>query len=328
VPRRKKWVQKRVRDRAKADRHYREYYLTEQEGAKCFATWLAFSKQRRLLRRRWYQRPSGGEALRKRCIRGRKLRALIVWKYYQFLAKHCKLRAMSWFRRLRKDDESRRVLAREVSRASGVKKHELTQELAEFDSLRVNPPPIPVPAEAACFYVAPSEEELERREAYQNQKKLRMKEHKKLVLIGRKRAKAFNASVRSRTNQEVRNEKRKREKDEDASQARLAVESAMDAIETKRCTETTLSEDQQLLCAPLLAYFESKVFPREVSAAYLRYWRAGPAALELLRDFATQKRQYFSVLWCLAVPSRVRVASRRWRWAPRRLPGLEQTLSQ
>ena len=290
MPRRKKWVQKRVRDRAKADRHYREYYLTEQEGAKCFATWLAFSKQRRLLRRRWYQRPSGGEALRKRCIRGRKLRALIVWKYYQFLAKHCKLRAMSWFRRLRKDDESRRVLAREVSRASGVKKHELTQELAEFDSLRVNPPPIPVPAEAACFYVAPSEEELERREAYQNQKKLRMKEHKKLVLIGRKRAKAFNASVRSRTNQEVRNEKRKREKDEDASQARLAVESAMDAIETKRCTETTLSEDQQLLCAPLLAYFESKVFPREVSAAYLRYWRAGPAALELLRSFATEKR--------------------------------------
>ena len=37
----------------------------------------------------------GGEALRKRCIRGRKLRALIVWKYYRFLAKHCKLRAMS-----------------------------------------------------------------------------------------------------------------------------------------------------------------------------------------------------------------------------------------
>ena len=107
---------------------------------------------------------------------------------------------------------------------------------------------------------------------------------------GRKRAKAFNASVRSRTNQEVRNEKRKREKDEDASQARLAVEAAMDAIETKRCTETTLSEDQQFLCAPLLAYFESKVFPREVSAAYLRYWRAGPAALELLRSFATEKR--------------------------------------
>ena len=64
----------------------------------------------------------------------------------------------------------------------------------------------------------------------------------------------------------------------------------MDAIETKRCTETTLTEDQQLLCAPLLAYFESKVFPREVSAAYLRYWRAGPAALELLRSFATEKR--------------------------------------
>ena len=228
--------------------------------------------------------------MRKRCIRGRKLRALIVWKYYQFLAKHCKLRAMSWFRRLRKDDESRRVLAREVSRASGVKKHELTQELAEFDRLRVNPPPIPVPAEAACFYVAPSSDELERRQEYQHQKKLRMKEHKKLVLIGRKRAKAFNASVRSRTNQEVRNEKRKREKDEDASNARLAVEAAMDAIETKRCTETTLSEDQQLLCEPLLAYFESKVFPREVSAAYLRYWRAGPAALELLRSFATEKR--------------------------------------
>ena len=221
----------------------------------------------------------GGEALRKRCIRGRKLRALIVWKYYRFLAKHCKVRAMSWFRRLRKDDDTRRVLAREVSRASGVKKHELTQELAEFDRLRVNPPPDSVPAHAACFYVAPSEEELERRQEYQHQKKLRMKEHKKLVLIGRKRAKAFNASVRSRTNQEVRNEKRKREKDEDASQARLAVEAAMDAIETKRCTETTLSEDQQLLCEPLLAYFERKVFPREVSAAYLRYWRAGPRLL-------------------------------------------------
>ena len=95
VPHRKKWVQKRVKDRAKADRHYREYYLTEQEGAKCFATWLSFSKQRRLLRRRWYQRPKGGEALRKRCIRNRKLRALIVWKYYRFLAKHCKERAMS-----------------------------------------------------------------------------------------------------------------------------------------------------------------------------------------------------------------------------------------
>ena len=202
---------------------------------------------------------------------------------------------MSWFRRLRKDDETRRVLAREVSRSSGVKKHQLTQELEEFDALRVNPPPIPRPAAAACFYVAPSEEELERRQEYQNQKKLRMKEHKKLVLIGRKRAKAFNASVRSRTNQEVRNEKRKREKDEDASNARLAVESAMDAFETKRCTETTLNEDQQLLCEPLLEYFESKVFPREVSAAYLRYWRTGPAALELLRDFATQKRPYSRV---------------------------------
>ena len=175
-----------MRDRAKADRHYREYYLTELQGSKCFATWLAFSKQRRLLRRRWYQRPSGGEALRKRCIRGRKLRALIVWKYYRFLAKHCKLRATSWFRRLRKDDDTRRVLAREVARSSGVRKHELTQELAEFDRLRVNPPPIPIPAHAACFYVAPSEEELERRQEYQNQKKLRMKEHKKLVLIGRK----------------------------------------------------------------------------------------------------------------------------------------------
>ena len=218
------------------------------------------------------------------------MRALIVWKYYQFLAKHCKLRAMSWFRRLRKDDETRRVLAREVSRSSGVKKHQLTQELAEFDRLRVNPPPIPTPAHAACFYVPPSEEELERRQEYQNAKKLRMKEHKKLVLAGRKRAKAFNASVRSRTNQEVRNEKRKREKDEDASNARLAVEAAMDAFETKRCTETTLNEDQQLLCAPLLEYFESKVFPREVTAAYLRYWRTGPAALELLRTFATEKR--------------------------------------
>ena len=41
VPHRKKWVQKRVRDRAKADRHYREYYLTELQGSKCFATWLA-----------------------------------------------------------------------------------------------------------------------------------------------------------------------------------------------------------------------------------------------------------------------------------------------
>ena len=292
VPHRKKWVQKRVKDRAKADRHYREYYLTEQEGAKCFATWRAFSKQRRLLRRRWYQRPKGGEALRKRCIQNRKRRALIVWKYYRFLAKHCKVRAMSWFRRLRKDDDTRRVLAREVSRASGVKKHELTQELAAFDALRVNPPPIPTPAHAACFYVPPSEEELARRQEYQHQKKLRMKEHKKLVLAGRKRAKAFNASVRSRTNQEVRNEKRKREKDEDASNARLAVESAMDAFETKRCTETTLSEDQQLLCAPLLEYFERKVFPREVSAAYLRYWRAGPAALELLRSFATEKRPF------------------------------------
>ena len=88
----------------------------------------------------------------------------------------------------------------------------------------------------------------------------------------------------------MRNEKRKREKDEDASNARLAVESAMDAFETKRCTETTLTEDQQLLCEPLLEYFERKVFPREVSAAYLRYWRAGPAALELLRSFATEKR--------------------------------------
>ena len=197
---------------------------------------------------------------------------------------------MSWFRRLRKDDETRRVLAREVSRSSGVKKHQLTQELEEFDRLRVNPPPIPQPAHAACFYVPPSEEELERREEYQAAKKLRMKEHKKLVLAGRKRAKAFNASVRSRTNQEVRNEKRKREKDEDASNARLAVEAAMDAFETKRCTETTLNEDQQLLCEPLLEYFESKVFPREVSAAYLRYWRTGPAALELLRTFATEKR--------------------------------------
>ena len=64
----------------------------------------------------------------------------------------------------------------------------------------------------------------------------------------------------------------------------------MDAFETKRCTETTLNEDQQLLCEPLLEYFESKVFPREVSAAYLRYWRTGPAALELLRSFATEKR--------------------------------------
>ena len=52
VPHRKKWVQKRVKDRAKADRHYREYYLTEQEAFQVLATWLAFSKQRRLLRRR------------------------------------------------------------------------------------------------------------------------------------------------------------------------------------------------------------------------------------------------------------------------------------
>ena len=222
---------------------------------------------------------------------------------------------MSWFRRLRKDDETRRVLAREVSRSSGVKKHQLTQELAEFDRLRVNPPPIPQPAHAACFYVPPSEEELERRQEYQNAKKLRMKEHKKLVLAGRKRAKAFNASVRSRTNQEVRNEKRKREKDEDASNARLAVESAMDAFETKRCTETTLNEDQQTLCEPLLEYFESKVFPREVSAAYLRYWRTGPAALELLRSFATEKRPR----QCLRQPLRHRRDPANWLpFSPRR----------
>ena len=43
------------------------------------------------------------------------------------------------------------------------------------------------------------------------------------------------------------------------------------------------------------------MFPREVSAAYLRYWRAGPAALDLLRSFATEKRPYFGVLFCLAV---------------------------
>ena len=76
----------------------------------------------------------------------------------------------------------------------------------------------------------------------------------------------------------------------------------MDAFETKRCTETTLNEDQQTLCEPLLEYFESKVFPREVSAAYLRYWRTGPAALELLRDFATQKRAFLRRPFPFSVP--------------------------
>ena len=55
----KKWVQKRVRDRAKADRHYREYYLTEQEGLKCFSTWLLFARQRRLTEKEVVPTPEG-----------------------------------------------------------------------------------------------------------------------------------------------------------------------------------------------------------------------------------------------------------------------------
>ena len=202
---------------------------------------------------------------------------------------------MSWFR-LRKDDETRRVLAREVSRSSGVKKHQLTQELEEFDRLRVNPLPFPTCSSSLLLRTtvrgrirAETGVSAAKKAAHEGAQETRVNRSEKSQGLQRK------CSLEDQPGGAQR--EAKREKDEDAAEARLAV-AAMDAIETKRCTET-LNEDQQLLCEPLLAYFESKVFPREVSAAYLRYWRAGPAALELLR-IATEKRQHFSVLWCLA----------------------------
>ena len=302
----RRWVSKRVKDRAKADRFHREFYLLEREGSKAMTCWRAFALQRRRLRRAWFKGNKGGSALLKRVVKGRKGRALAVWKYYHFLAQHCKKRAASWFRRIRADDETRRVLARKAKNSAPANQPDMEAALNEFDAKRVHPPPIPRPADASCFRVAPSVDELKRRDAYQDLKKQRLKDHKKLVLIGRKRAKTFNASVRSRTHQEVRAEKRKRERDDDCATARLAVEAALDAFERMRCAASTLTEDQRRVCEPLLQGFVERVFPREVAAAYLRYWRRGPQALELLQSFAVQKREENRADLCYAFHCRRR----------------------
>lgn len=54
---------------------------------------------------------------------------------------------------------------------------------------------------------------------------------------------------------------------------------------------STLRDDQRRVCEPLRDYFENTVFPRDVMATWMRYWRTGPHALTALHKLALERRK-------------------------------------
>ncbi|KAJ1462187.1 hypothetical protein M885DRAFT_611069 [Pelagophyceae sp. CCMP2097] len=296
----RKLAAQRARRKLVSDTHAHSW-LRRRHLAKPWVAWISRARQRRALRKAWTARPKGGQMLLRRMKRARAGRALAVWKYYVCLAKLCRVRAASWFRRLKADDDNRGRLEREAKRVRGTKRRSLTKDIEAFEANRMRPPPLPAPDDAACFALPPpaSPEEGAAAEAPPAEPPAEPANDNDsddgTVSVDWGDGESETSSMCGSVGGSERKPKRKSDQPKDLVKKgtkgrRKTRKRAVKVLEVAG-PRSTLSSDERLLCEPLALYFEAKVFPRELAACWMRYWRFGPLAFSALGDFALEQRK-------------------------------------